>query len=59
MLTYQMPESLREVAMQGEFNEFDLNSFFATTKENGEIKFKLEKEVQKFLNILHGSLVLS
>lgn len=54
MLTYQMPESLREVAMRGEFNEFDLNSFFATTTENGEVRFKLEKEVQKFLNILHG-----
>ena len=54
MLTYQMPESLREVAMQGEFNEFDLNKFFTATKENGEWKFKLEKEVQKFLNILHG-----
>ena len=54
MLTYQMPESLREVAMQGEFNEFDLNKFFTATKENGEWKFKLEKEVQKFLNIIHG-----
>lgn len=54
MLTYQMPESLREVAMQGEFNEFDLNAFFTTVKEDGEWKFKLEKEVQKFLNILHG-----
>ena len=55
MLTYQMPESLREVAMQGEFNEFDLNKFFTAIKENGEWKFKLEKEVQKFLNILHGT----
>lgn len=54
MLTYQMPESLREVAMQGEFNEFDLNKFFSVEKKDGEWKFKLEKEVQKFLNILHG-----
>ena len=54
MLTYQMPESLREVAMQGEFNEFDLNKFFTAEKKDGEYRFKLEKEVQKFLNILHG-----
>ena len=54
MLTYQMPESLREVAMQGEFNEFDLNTFFATEKKDGEWKFKREDYVQKFLNILHG-----
>ena len=55
MMTYQMPESLREVAMQGEFNEFDLNAFFRTKKnEDGKYVFILEKEVQKFLNILHG-----
>ena len=54
MMTYQMPESLREVAMQGEFNEFDLNRFFAAEKGPDGWKFKLEKEVQKFLNILHG-----
>ncbi|MDP2058097.1 MAG: DEAD/DEAH box helicase family protein, partial [Flavobacteriaceae bacterium] len=28
MLTYQLPDSLREVAMKGEFNEFDLNFIF-------------------------------
>ena len=54
MLTYQMPENLRDVAMQGEFNEFDLNRFFSAEQKDGQYKFKLEKEVQKFLNILHG-----
>ena len=55
MLTYQMPESLREVAMKGEFNEFDLNKFFTAKKdENGEYVFERVKDVQKFLNILHG-----
>ncbi len=55
MMTYQMPQSLREVAMQGEFNEFDLNTFFKTKKDkNGKDVFVLEKDVQKFLNILHG-----
>ena len=29
MLTYQMPDSIREIASQGEFDEFDLNEFFA------------------------------
>jgi T5orf172 domain. len=27
MLTYQMPDSIREIASQGEFDEFDLNEF--------------------------------
>ncbi|MCK6417899.1 MAG: GIY-YIG nuclease family protein [Alphaproteobacteria bacterium] len=29
MLTYQLPDSIREIAMGGEFNQFDLNVFFA------------------------------
>ena len=28
MLTYQLPDKIREIAEQGEFCEFDLNSFF-------------------------------
>lgn len=56
MLTYQMPEKLREVAMQGEFDEFDLNKFFSAKQNaDGEYVFELEKYVCKFLNILHGS----
>jgi len=29
LMTYQLPDSVREVAMQGEFNEFDLNLFYS------------------------------
>jgi hypothetical protein len=29
LLTYQLPDAIREVAMQGEFNQFDLNTFFS------------------------------
>ncbi len=28
MLTYQLPDSIRQIAMQGEFDGFDLNVFF-------------------------------
>lgn len=56
MLTYQMPESLREVAKKGDLNEFDLNRFFATKKdENGKDIFVNERDVKRFLNILHGA----
>lgn len=55
MLVYQMPESLRNIAMKGEFNEFDLNKFFSAKKVGDEYVFESEKYVQKFLNILHGS----
>ena len=29
LMTYQMPDQIREIASGGEFNEFDLNEFFA------------------------------
>lgn len=54
MLTYQMPEKLREVASRGEFNEFNLNKFLSAKEKNGEWKFEREADVQKFINILHG-----
>ncbi|MFM8742602.1 MAG: hypothetical protein ACKODM_04635, partial [Cytophagales bacterium] len=33
MMTYQLPDSIREIAMKGEFNEFDLNVFFSAEGE--------------------------
>ena len=33
LLTYQLPDAIREVAMQGEFNQFDLNEFFSADGE--------------------------
>lgn len=55
MLTYQMPDSIREVAMQGEFNEFDLNVFFSAEGEGMFAKFKYEDEVQKWLDLIRGA----
>ena len=55
MMTYQMPERLREVAMAGEFNEFDLNKFFSAKKnETGEYVFAFENQVQQWLDLLRG-----
>lgn len=55
MLTYRMPDEIQEVAKQGEFDEFDLNLFFATECKGGNVKFKYENEVQKWLNLIRGS----
>ena len=41
--------------MKGEFNEFDLNLFFAAEGEGGRAKFKYEDEVQKWLDLIRGS----
>jgi len=55
MLTYQLPDSIREIAMKGEFNEFDLNVFFSADGEGKKAKFKYENEVQKWLDLIRGS----
>lgn len=54
MLTYQLPDSIREIALGGEYNEFDLNTFFAATGEKENAKFKLESDVQKWLDLIRG-----
>ena len=55
MLTYRMPDEIQEVAKQGEFDEFDLNLFFATEGKGENVKFKYENEVQKWLSLIRGS----
>ncbi len=55
MLTYQIPENLRQVASQGQFNEFDLNVFFSAKGKGREAKFVYENEVQKWLDLIRGS----
>ena len=51
MLTYQMPESISEIASQGEFDEFDLNEFFRAEDDY----FIHEEYVQKWLDLIRGS----
>ena len=55
MLTYQLPDSIRQIAMQGEFDGFDLNIFFTAEGEGVNARFKYEDEVQKWLDLIRGS----
>lgn len=55
MLTYQLPDTIREIAMGGEFDQFDLNEFFAASGENVFARFKHENEVQKWLDLIRGA----
>lgn len=55
LLTYQLPDAIRDVALQGEFNEFDLNVFFAAEGVGPKARFKYESEVQKWLDLIRGS----
>ncbi len=57
MLTYQLPDAIREIAMGGEFNQFDLNVFFSAKGEGVKSTFKYEDEVQKWLDLIRGSFL--
>ncbi|MDO8632978.1 MAG: GIY-YIG nuclease family protein [Candidatus Wildermuthbacteria bacterium] len=57
MMTYQLPDSIREIAIQGEFNEFDLNVFFSSEGNGKKAKFVYENEVQKWLDLIRGSFL--
>jgi len=54
MLTYQMPDAIKEIALGGEYNEFDLNVFFAAKGEKENAKFTLENDVQKWIDLIRG-----
>jgi hypothetical protein len=54
LFTYQMPDEVLHVASSGEFDEFDLNEFFAASGMGKAAKFKHKDEVQKWLNIIRG-----
>lgn len=64
MLTYQIPDSIRQIAMNGEFNEFDLNVFFSVAKAPKDSRvedsrFTYENEVNKWLQLIRGSYLPS
>ena len=54
LLTYQMPDELLTVASGGEFDEFDLNTFFEATGDGKKAQFKHQSDVQKWLDIIRG-----
>jgi hypothetical protein len=55
MLTYRMPDDIREIALTTEFNEFDLNVFFQAKGKGVDARFTYEDEVQKWLDLIRGS----
>lgn len=55
MLTYQLPDAIRDVALKGEYNEFDLNEFFKAEGQGKQAQFKYESEAQKWLDLIRGA----
>lgn len=59
LLTYQMPDEIVAIANQGEFDEFDLNSFFEASGSGSSAEFKHKYDVQKWLDIIRGDYLPS
>lgn len=59
MLTYKIPDSIRRIAMKGEYDEFDLNLFFSATGSGDKARFTHEEYVQKWLDLIRGSYLES
>ena len=55
MMTYKIPDNIRQIAMQGEFDEFDLNVFFSAKGRGNDAKFIFEEYVQKWLDLIRGA----
>ncbi len=54
LLTYRMPAELLAIASGGEFDEFDLNAFFAATGTGAAAAFAYKDDVQKWLQVIRG-----
>ena len=55
MMTYKIPDSIKQISMQGEFDEFDLNVFFSAEGKGEHAKFIYEEYVQKWLDLIRGA----
>jgi UDP-N-acetylglucosamine transferase subunit ALG13 len=55
LMTYTLPDDIRQVAEEGEFNEFDLNEFFLAEGTGDDAKFEHEDAVQKWLDLIRGA----
>ena len=54
LMTYKVPDYISEIASEGEFDEFDLNTFFSAKYEEEASEFVYKDEVQKWLDLIRG-----
>ena len=59
MMTYQLPETVTQISLKGEFDEFDLNEFFKAEGTGDTAHFVHENEVQRWLDIIRGKADIS
>ena len=58
LMTYKMPDDIKRVALNEQFNEFDLNVFFSAksaTNKYEDSEFVYKDYVQKWLDLIRGA----
>lgn len=55
LMTYQLPDAIRDIALKSEFYEFDLNEFFRAEGIGERAHFVHADEVQKWLDLIRGA----
>ncbi|MBO7405589.1 MAG: GIY-YIG nuclease family protein, partial [Clostridia bacterium] len=55
LMTYKVPDAICEIARQGEFDEFDLNEFFAAEGTGPLAVFRHKDHVQRWLDLIRGA----
>jgi len=58
LMTYKLPDAIRRIAMNTQFNEFDLNLFFSAESKTGkdeDAQFVYKDYVQKWLDLIRGA----
>ncbi|MCI6383722.1 MAG: DEAD/DEAH box helicase family protein [Subdoligranulum variabile] len=58
LMTYKIPDSIRQIAYNEQFNEFDLNVFFSAVTQGKDVRnaqFKYKDYVQKWLDLIRGA----
>lgn len=58
MMTYKLPDSIKKIALNTQFNEFDLNLFFSAESKTGkdeDSQFVYKDYVQKWLDLIRGA----
>ncbi len=59
LLTYELPDKVREVAVKSDQDGFSLNEFFKAEEIDGIATFHHENQVQQWLNIIRGQDLIS
>lgn len=55
MMTYQMPDDIKRIALNTDTNQFDLNAFFSAEGEGDDAEFVFKDYVQKWLDLIRGA----